>query len=121
MKAQMTKTQLIDNVNDLYRLAFQMGRNSYLLLPHSKVAVKQLENMRINLLGAYELLRKEQELEAEAAAKYPEMAKHVLSVIGYIPDTDPIQAAWTAAYTQRTGLFMQDWKNSVVIESVHSV
>ncbi len=113
----LTRAQLIDMVNTMYRMAFEMGSNSYLILPSSKVTRTQLDFMRLNLLGAYGLLLTERRLEAEAAAKYPEMAAVVRSVIGYIPSDDPIQAAWTAAYNTRTTLFMQNWKNEVIIQA----
>ena len=113
----LTRAQLIDMVNTMYRMAFEMGQNSYLVLSSSRVTRTQLDFMRLNLLGAYHLLLTERRLEAEAREKYPEMAKVVLSVIGYIPSDDPIQAAWTAAYTARTTLFMQNWKNEVIIQA----
>ena len=113
----LTKRQLIDMVNTMYRIAFEMGSNSYLILPSSKVTRTQLDFMRLNLLGAYSLLLTERRIEAEAREKYPEMAKHVRSVIGYIPSDDPLQAEWTAAYNVRTTLFMQNWKNEIVIQA----
>lgn len=116
MNKAMTKQQLIDVCNNMYRLAFEMGSNSYLFLPNSKISRTQLEFARINLLGAYELLLRERSLEKQAAAKYPKMAEIVRSVIGYIPTDDPIAVEWVQVNRQRTELFMQDWKNSVVIK-----